>query len=165
MARQQHYPTRQAALLVLAAAALGVAAFIFSRQPDASAPPDQVYFYDLATGKLLAQPADTLPPQTVGDSNSNAVLAHVFACGNCADLAQRQTLMLETLTPEARNYLLNPPVDPQPGIVENGTLIAPTPATPDQAPKWVIKNSDAGINLREQIARHCDGRPPKPCFP
>ncbi len=134
----------------------------------------ETYYFDLSTGELFAAAGGQITPvvNPHGDSaEPTGVLAHVFACGSCADESARYIGWLskhnETrlqqlrekhggeLTPEALTLL---------DLSSDGILIRAAQGN-DQ---WVTPSSPAGRQLvaaAQQQQRCGGGQSPQPCVP
>lgn len=125
------------------------------------AKPDGRWYLDLNTGELFAYRGYELPP-IPAPSGGEGVLAHVYACGDCGDPAQRVIVALEKYSPEGKAALTGP-VQPPPRTEEMVGRSAPLPShmlragdNPD-AP-WVSFDSAQGRSLLNRAQQMCPGQ-------
>ena len=115
-------------------------------------PPQDIvmgYFYDQNTKELYTMPADTAVPMERPSGPINGepagVRAHVFACGKCADEANRFIGYIEKpLPPEDRP----PPDDPRSEV----SLIK----RPEDN-KWVESDSREASAIVQEVFNRCTG--------
>jgi len=125
------------------------------------------YFMDLSTGKLFVGPLAGLPPIAAPDGGPDkGVLAHVYACGKCAE-GQLKISHIETLSEEARNAIANKDADPMAAgrLTIEGRLIAHQPANPGEEPAWINAASPEAVQILGGIGDACGGKPAKTCMP
>ncbi len=117
-----------------------------------------VYFYDLATHKLVVRSASDTPPLTGATGKPTLVKAFLYACGSC-DNKYIAYLMKYTKQAQAAVKAMQSGQTPAAGpninpmqeefILAQGMLVR----SPDAGSKWVSANSAQGRQLME----------PKPC--
>ena len=179
LAKARDWLNQNSAIVIIAAAALVVLSVVISLLRSCSpatrqaSSPDEVYFYDLNTGKRFVGSARDVPPIDApsgpykDNEDLNAgVRAYVFSCDGCQTL---RTGYLEVFPPDAHEQLTelmqnsNPSEEQRAAIRRwrNEARIA-TPA--DLA--WVPARTSRGRALRHDAPGACeDGRVPIPCYP
>jgi hypothetical protein len=148
--------------MVFVVAIVGLVVLINLRRGN-PAPASGRWFYDLTTGDLV-QVATSDPPPIMLDSGHEAVWAHVFSCGDCADVNQRFVGYLEKFNDEAAAP--EPaPVDPNSPLTPSGSdpLTRSLVASPNAPDQWVIGASPQAAAMRNAVMQHCRGGAPKPC--
>lgn len=121
------------------------------------------WYYDLTEGQLVVADFRELPPVTLA-SGHEAVIAHVFTCGNCADDSHRFIGYLERYSEAGKQQLSAPRTgDDSPPNPTAVVEIAAAPA-PGKAPQWLPMMSPAAMTIRNVSARCPDGKVSS-CFP
>lgn len=144
-------------LLVLAAVIT-----VWSRS---GAAPRQRYFYNLQSGDLVAHATAEAPPVTLR-SGAQGVLAHVFACGDCATnkpfigfLAKYSDEDKRAMTVEIQEQDIRGPM--QVPVL----LIAREPPTPGGELEWVSMQSPHGMMIVDSARARCGATAPQECVP
>jgi hypothetical protein len=93
---------RVLAAVVLLAVIAACAVWVTLRLRSGGAPPvpDKAYYFDLETGELFVDAAGKVVPFK-RPSGNDAVLAHVYSCGDCGKEAERFVGYYEALSQEA----------------------------------------------------------------
>lgn len=113
-----------------------------------------IWLYDLNTGSLFASNGPAIAP-TTAPSGGQGVYAHVYACGQCGDAAQRQVVYLSTHPDGNPAGRLVAAVDPS------------NPPNKSNPPTWFDEQSDEGIAVAELVSKLAQTCPDQtePCYP
>jgi len=146
-------------LLLVLAAAIGAIVMQTGRGgPGVATFERSVYFYDVATGDLFADSNAYLPPH-VAPSGNEAVLAIVYACGDCDDDELRSIARLIKYTDDAKQKLTAAGNDVSAQLMDevsmNGTMVALPPE--DGEIQWFSSNSKPGMLISEHHLNRCPG--------
>lgn len=124
-----------------------------------------VYFFDLNTGDLVAESAETNSPIKVNGKDSR-VLAHVISCTKCKDEDSLKTAYVTKLSDKALAIAEKGPANP--GEAEfvgsgKGALVS----TPEKAQQdeWSPQHSPSGFTVFMKVNKLCDDVEPTTCFP
>ena len=145
------------ALLVLA-----VAITVWSRGGPG---PGQRYYYDLQIGELIAHATQEVPPITLR-SGTQGVLAHVYACGDCATnetfigfLTKYSDQDKRAMAAEVQEEDIQGPMQvPVP-------LVAREPQSPGGELEWVSMQSPQGMTIVDSARHRCGNKAPQQCDP
>ncbi len=127
---------------------------------------NQQYYYNLQTGELVGRHTLDVPPITL-PSGAPGVLAHVYACGDCAT---NETFIgfLTTYSDEDKQVMSTEVTEQQ---VQQGPLSVPTPLTarPPQEPggeiQWFPMQSPQGMAIADAANQRCGGSNTTKCMP
>ncbi len=131
-----------------------------------------VWFYDLGTDQLFSADADAVPPIQAPsgievDGRPGGVRAKVFACGGCADPADRFIGWLEQFTPEAQRAMIQNQTNPiethraTPIAYMDQLLVRAV-----QGDRWHRASSEEAAGLLGSPRQRCpDGVVLHACFP
>jgi len=142
-----------AVAVVLLAVAIGNLVYRYGGRQRVKA---DVFLYELNSGTLFPGALNELPPIPMPDGGQ-AVLAHVFSCGDCADVDSRFVGYLEKYT--------------EPGKVEMGKEVpnmeimtdAQVVSLPGDSRQWVPLAGPLGAEVRMAPTMKC--RDAKECKP
>jgi hypothetical protein len=159
--------------IVVAAALLIIGGALIARQIGSASQTrgnaaSQVYFYDLDSGELFAQPAEAMPPVDAPSGANKGVRAFVYTCGSCADDQQIGYIqMLDEKGLAAHKQIAE--VE-EPGrqrlyaLVQQHTFVAPPPAAGAE-PRWISQSTPQGRELLEAYQKLCSGKLARLCNP
>lgn len=151
-------------LIAAAAVVILIASWVWMLTPQNSSDVPQRYFYDLTIGDTFVDDATRMPPIT-SPSGGEAVVALVYACGNCDNEADRFIAFYEKFTDEYKQaYAEDKAGDTaMPAEVERTGRIISTP----DADQWIPMQSDEGVALWDStLLNRCDdGSQPITCMP
>lgn len=129
------------------------AAVVIAGRGSGDVPPPPVasglYFFDLDTGETFTAPVDAVPPIDAPSGAARGVLAHVFACGDCATAAHA-VLYIET-------------VDGDPALQTSRRVALPP--KPGEKPNWLQATSPQSAPVTSQFLTHCGGARAERCNP
>lgn len=177
--------TKAIAGIVLAVVLISIALYLNVGKSSSSK--SDIYFVDLATGKLFVQPGGTLAPVAAPSQSSNAseptgVFAYVYACGECS--GDQFIGYVEKFTDAHRQMLskgatsavgLDEPQNINPkeyaSVTAQGVLVAAWPESEEETGhtdlEWVVKSGEAGrVLTRSAITDRCGNmQKPRICLP
>lgn len=151
-----------AVVFLFAVSATLVARYVGDPSRSIEMPPDQIYFYDLASGDLFAGPTDAPPPITAPSGEDKGVIAVVYTCGECVT-DQLKIAYLEKRSDEGKKAYaimreLSAAGKPTPEALVDGVerehFVALPPAT-GQQPQWASLASPYGQDLTVQYRNQC----------
>jgi hypothetical protein len=117
----------------------------------------------MTTGDLVAAKLKELPPVTL-PSGHQGVLAHVYACGDCAKSDERFIAYLERYTEQGKANLSQVGQPDQPINPTAGLEVAVAPQA-DEEPKWVSVMSGEARSITTAKNRRCPGGDVVACYP
>jgi len=166
LARRPLIPMGASAAVIVLAVTMIVRAYSGPAVPVVPWP--TVYCYDLNTGKIFAGRKTAVAPFATDSGSSPVpqpagVWAAVFACGSCADPANRFVGWVEALTPEARAVVEpllrdNPDGEPHAGLLENalaGVENSVQLANPRDINSWHAQSSPEAVRLMTEPVGKC----------
>jgi len=119
-----------------------------------------VYFYNIDTGDLYAEPANSIPPVDTDAGPGTGVRAHVYSCGSCTP-DEWTIAYLEKFSDDARDAIVNNPESMEAAqAYDSGLLVR---GLDDQ--EWVPVYSEQGMQVSEALANLCPAGSLKPCLP
>lgn len=160
-------------VLILAVSATLVARYASDPSRAIEMPPDQIYFYDVATGELFNGPIGALPPIDSPSGEGEGVIAVVYTCGECIT-DQLKIAYLEKWSDEGKKShatmrALIEAEKPTPeqlvDLVEREHFVS-LPPTVNQPPQWASLASSHGQAITVQFRDQCgEGITPRRCNP
>jgi len=162
------------ALVCASIVVVAVVMAVGNARPRGSKPPDQVWFYDLSTGRLFTTDRSAVPPITVDESM--AVRARVYGCNGCGE-GDRQVVIIEKYPDAAAEKLREPlPVSASSRDIEayegrrdrmrdELLLIAAPPQAPGGEIMWAPHTSPQAQTVRERVDDLCSDGAPQFCRP
>lgn len=117
------------------------------------------WYFDLNSGELVTADSKELPPITL-DSGHLAVLAYVYACGECANESNRFIGYLERYTDSFKEDVRAGRPPGQGDAMEARMAAVEVAAAPrdGESPQWVAMMSPAASHIRNVGQRCPDGK-------